>query len=137
MTPEPRVLEALTPQECMRLLQEHPAQVGRLAISGPPPMIFPVNYAIDGQDIVFRTAPGTKLDAALKDSVVAFEVDDVSAEWASGWSVLVRGGPGEVTDPDEIRRLSRLNLYPWAAGAKDHFVKISNAIISGRRFVER
>jgi nitroimidazol reductase NimA-like FMN-containing flavoprotein (pyridoxamine 5'-phosphate oxidase superfamily) len=133
--PEARDLESLSAEECIRLLHEHPSRVGRLAISGPPPIILPVNYAVDLGDVVFRTAPGTKLDAALKDSFVAFEVDDVTAGWASGWSVLVRGQAGEVTDPDEIRRLSRLNLYPWAAGTKDHFVRISNAIISGRRFV--
>ncbi len=133
--PKQRDLEALGPDECMRLLEEYPARVGRLAIADPRPIILPVNYAVDRGDIVFRTAPGTKLDAALKDTFVAFEVDDVTAEWTTGWSVLVRGQAGEVSDPDEMRRLSQLNLYAWASGKKDHFVRISNAIISGRRFV--
>jgi uncharacterized protein len=36
----------------------------------------PVNYLIDGDDIVFRTGEGTRLDAARSGALVTFEVDD-------------------------------------------------------------
>ena len=53
-------LEVIAPDECRRLLGGD--VVGRLAIvDGGSPAIFPVNYALDGEAIVFRTAPGTKL----------------------------------------------------------------------------
>lgn len=130
-----RQLEALGAEECIRLLEEHPARVGRVAIAGPRPVILPVNYAIDNGEVVFRTASGTKLNAAMGNTFVAFEVDHVTPEWKNGWSVLVRGQSREVTDPEEIKRLSRLPLHSWAAGDKEHFVRISSGIVSGRRLL--
>ena len=47
-------------EECWRLLAS--TELGRIATSaGASIDIFPVNYAVDGESIVFRTAPGTKL----------------------------------------------------------------------------
>jgi uncharacterized protein len=132
---EGRQLEALTRDECIRLLEKHAGGVGRVAIAGPRPVILPVNYAVDNHEVIFRTAAGTKLDAAVANTFVAFEVDDVLPEWRGGWSVLVRGQSHEVKDPDEIERLSKLPLHPWAAGDRDHFVRISRAIFTGRRFL--
>ena len=66
-------------------------------------MIFPVNYAIDGEAILIRTEPGTKLPAADYANVT-FEVDDVDRQTRSGWSVLVREVAEEVT---AARRVSR------------------------------
>jgi nitroimidazol reductase NimA-like FMN-containing flavoprotein (pyridoxamine 5'-phosphate oxidase superfamily) len=43
---------------------------------GQPP-IFPVNFAVDGDTVVFRADPGTKL-APASSGRVAFEVDQVS-----------------------------------------------------------
>ena len=52
------------------------------------PAAFPVNFALLDDDIVFRTAPGTKLSAALEGAVVGFEVDRIDPVFESGWSVL-------------------------------------------------
>ncbi|MEZ5248043.1 MAG: pyridoxamine 5'-phosphate oxidase family protein [Ilumatobacteraceae bacterium] len=50
--------------ECWQLFRS--AEVGRLAVSiSNHPDIFPLNYVVDGESIVFRTAPGTKLAAAV------------------------------------------------------------------------
>ena len=55
-------LEVIEPDECRRLLAAD--DVGRLAIiDGGTPAVFPINYALDGDAIVFRTGPGTKLSA--------------------------------------------------------------------------
>ena len=54
-------------------------------------MVLPVNHAVDGQDVVFRTAHGSKLSAAEGQAVVAFEVDACDPQTRSGWSVLVHG----------------------------------------------
>ena len=54
------LLRVLDRDQCLRLLAED--EIGRLAvIAGNTPAIFPVNYALDGDTIVFRTDPGTKL----------------------------------------------------------------------------
>ena len=68
-------LEVLDRDECIRLLGT--ATLGRLAVtSGSLPTVFPVNFLLDDDRIVVSTSRGTKLDAAIQDAVVAFEVDD-------------------------------------------------------------
>ena len=63
-----------------------------------PPRRAPGEFVVSGGAIVFRTVPGTKLDAATAGAVVAFEADAYgTAEDRSGWSVLVRGVAEEVT----------------------------------------
>ena len=96
-------------------------------------MIFPVNYAIDRGNIVFRTDPGSKLHAAVNESYVAFEVDWVEPTWQDGWSVVARGQAHVVADPGELQKVRQLSLRPWAAGEKEHYVSIETKLISGRR----
>src|ERR1700722_4773084 len=42
----------------------------------------------------------------------------------TGWSVIMLGMTDEVTSPNEVRRLDRLGLEPWAPGRKAHWVHI-------------
>jgi uncharacterized protein len=131
-----RTMERLDREECLKLMERHPACVGRVALAGPRPVIFPVNYAIDGDNIVFRTDPGTKFDAAVQKSYVAFEVDWVEPTWQIGWSVVARGKARVITEPEELERVRRLPLLPWAEGDKENFVSIDAELISGRRLSE-
>ena len=78
---------------------------------------------------------GTKLDAACRGSRVAFEIDGTGTVAHTGWSVLVRGEAIEVTGPEELARLRRLLLAPWAPGAKAHYVRILPAKLTGRRIL--
>jgi uncharacterized protein len=56
-------LEVIDPDECRRLLAGD--EIGRLAVAdGGAPTVVPVNYVVDGDAVVFRTAPGTKLAKA-------------------------------------------------------------------------
>ena len=61
--------------------------------------IFPVNYVLDGDTIVFRTDPGTKLGAAGR-ARASFEIDSVDREHRTGWSVVASGRLEEVTRYD-------------------------------------
>ena len=131
-----RTLERLDREECLKLMERHPSCVGRLALAGPRPVIFPVNYAIHGGDVVFRTDPGTKFHAAVHKAFVAFEVDWVEPTWQTGWSVVVRGQAHVVTDPDELRSVRRLPLLPWAGGDKENYIVIKSDLISGRRLTD-
>jgi uncharacterized protein len=125
-------MEELDEDECRRLLAEHP--LGRLAIvEFGGPMIFPVNYVFDQDLVVFRTDPGTKLDAAKERESVAFEVDAADASTRTGWSVVVRGTLADITDPAQLARVRALPLYPWAPGEKTRYVRVRPASISGRR----
>lgn len=128
-------LERLAKVECLELLRSQ--QVGRLAVvSHARPLIFPVNYAMDGEAIVFRTAEGTKFDAAVREMAVAFEIDELDVAAQEGWSVLVSGRADEVVDKSQRERLRALPLRPWAEGAKDHWLVVHSTSISGRRVTQ-
>jgi nitroimidazol reductase NimA-like FMN-containing flavoprotein (pyridoxamine 5'-phosphate oxidase superfamily) len=125
-------LVKLNRDDCLRRLGR--AGVGRVAVSvGALPAIFPVNYAMLDSDIVFRTGPGSKLDAALVGSVVAFEIDHFDAMSHTGWSVLVVGKARPIADPVTLARAASLSLTPWADGERDTFVRIETTVISGRQ----
>jgi uncharacterized protein len=129
--PDPRI-EELDAAECRRLLAEH--HLGRLAmVDDRGPVVFPVNYAVDRDMPVFRTDPGTKLDAAEEAASVAFEVDAADEATRTGWSVVVRGTLTEVTDPADLERLRALPLYPWAPGEKARYLRVRPVKVTGRR----
>jgi nitroimidazol reductase NimA-like FMN-containing flavoprotein (pyridoxamine 5'-phosphate oxidase superfamily) len=107
--------------------------IGRVAVSiGGLPAVFPVNFALLEGDVVFRTGPGTKLDAATAGAVIAFEIDHFDPFSQLGWSVLVVGTARRVTDVEEQAHAEHLPLTPWADGSRDTFVRLEAARITGR-----
>ncbi len=124
-------LEGIDFDECLRLLQQH--HIGRLAVvvEGQP-LIFPVNYAMAGHQVVFRSDPGTKLHAAV-DQPVAFEIDGLDHLYHSGWSVLVVGTASEEHDAAHLSELARLPFTTWIRGPKSHWMRIAGGAITGRR----
>jgi nitroimidazol reductase NimA-like FMN-containing flavoprotein (pyridoxamine 5'-phosphate oxidase superfamily) len=120
--------------QCLRLLRR--SRIGRVVVSiGALPAAFPVNFALLDEDIVFRTAAGTKLSAALDQAIVGFEVDRIDPVFDSGWSVLIQGPSSVLTDPDDLARAQRLHLRPSAPGDRRHFVRVRSELVSGRRFL--
>jgi uncharacterized protein len=79
-----------------------------------------------------RTGPGSKLSAAVRNAIVAFQVDRISEQTRSGWSVTITGRAEEVGDGGRIRRLRDV-LRCWADGERDHFICIPMELVSGRR----
>lgn len=125
-------MEHLTPHSCWELLSgEAVGRVGVLVDSAPE--IYPVNYAVDGETIVFRTDPGTKLRAVDRSPSVCFEVDRVDPEERSGWSVLVKGRAVELTSAANLVTASELPLHFWTSGDKSHWVRIVPGEVTGRR----
>ena len=93
------------------------AVVGRLAvIVGESPEIFPVNHVVDRGTVVFRTARGTKLSAALENPAVAFEVDGYDAVNGDAWSVVVKGRAEEVKEMYDVLEVIELPIFPVARG---------------------
>lgn len=127
-------VEEIAEEECLEILDRH--SLGRIAIVvRAQPQIFPVNFAMSGRIIVFRTAPGTKLFHA-PEARVAFEIDDYNPPTGVGWSVMVQGIAHDATDPfDEISFAARAaSPHPLAPGAKVYRVAIEPTKITGRRF---
>lgn len=82
-------LDVLDEAECVRLLGTE--TVGRLGVViDNEPQVFPVNFALAGDDIVMHSEHGTKLMASLSGPVV-FEVEHLDQDTLSGWSVMVHG----------------------------------------------
>jgi len=128
-------LEILPLAQCLALLRSR--SLGRLAyIDAGTPTVVPVNHLVDGTVIVLRTFAGGKLDAALVDAPVAFQLDDHDPVRGSGWSVLVRGRASLVDDDERIARYDA-DLDSWAMedvpSAAMTWIRILPDEISGRR----
>jgi GNAT superfamily N-acetyltransferase len=127
-------LEILDRDECLRLLAS--ATLGRVGFSsGALPAVFPVNFDLDGQRILVRTGRGSGLDVALRDAVVAFEVDDLDPVGSAGWSVAVTGVATVVADPAERRSSQQEPAVRWAGAGEEAVFAISTALVSGRRTI--
>jgi len=117
----------------MKLLTTVP--VGRVGVSMDAlPLILPVNFVVVEDWIVFRTVPGTKLDAAVTRSVVAFQADGYALDGSWGWSVLAQGYAHEVTDEAKLGRITAMKTWPFQHGEANHVVAIIATTISGRQF---
>ena len=126
-------IDELDGTECWRLLEA--TEVGRLAVSmANHPDIFPINYVVDDETIVFRSGAGTKLAAAVLGRGVAFEIDGYDAERGEAWSVVIKGQASEVEGMMERMQADDLPLFPWHVGPKPNMVRIHPEMVTGRRF---
>jgi transcriptional regulator with XRE-family HTH domain len=127
------VLEALTTRQC----REHLAGggVGRFLFVEPRrgPVAIPVNYLMDGDDIVFRTGRQTSIAGAVSQQKVSFDVDHLDDTLSEGWSVLLTGTARIITEPAELEHVAALGIEPWAGGDRDVYVRMSASQITGRR----
>jgi len=126
-------LEILPLDDCLRLLASVP--VGRVGFHADGEVVvLPVNHAVDGQDVVFRTVRGSKLSSAEEHGLVAFEADDYDPQARSGWSVVISGHAETVYEDAQIQRLARLGLHPWAAAVDRPFwIRIRPTSVTGRQ----
>jgi uncharacterized protein len=93
-----------------------------------------VNHVVDGHDVVFRTAYGSKLSGVEGQHLAAFEADHYNEQARSGWSVLVSGRAELVDAEDDIQRLNRRGLHPWASAVQRPFwIRIRPTSVSGRQ----
>ncbi len=126
-------LEVLSFDRCLELLATVP--VGRVSFfSDGEIVVLPVNFVMDGQVPVFRTARGSKLSAAEGQDLVAFEADEYDKDTHTGWSVLITGRAHAVYEDEEIERLSKLGVSPWvSAQDRPFWIRIRPSSISGRQ----
>ncbi len=125
------VVRVLSDDECRDLLRT--STLARLALTvGGEVDIFPVNVYSDGNSILIRTAPGTKLlELTIHDSV-ALEMDGYTDEEA--WSVVVHGRARQLESQTEIDEADRAPLRPWIPTLKYRYVRVEPERMTGRRF---
>lgn len=122
----------LEPPECRQLLAIGASlhRVGHIAVCGTEsPTLLPVDYAVDGGDVIIRVGDG--LFGNIVGRVVAFAVDDEGAE--RPWSVLVRGLAQGVPWEDAPSRLPS----PRTARPGNRLVRIRGDVVTGRRLGAR
>ena len=119
---EPEALELLASQHLGRLVERVGERVE----------IFPINYVVDGNRLIFRTAPGTKLAGIVAADEILIETDRVTTDEA--WSVIARGHATILEREDELARAEQLDLRPLTPTVKRVFVAITVDSITGRRF---
>lgn len=124
------VIKVLTHEQCWEVLRAE--EFGRLAFALLDEIhITPINYAVDGSVLLFRSAEGSKLLGIVMGSPVAFEVDQYDEEWAR--SVVIRGR-ARVLDEHEEHRAENVPLRPWVPTLKYNVVEITPEVVSGREF---
>ena len=125
-------LELISEDEAVELLSTR--EVGRVGVTiGALPAIFPVNFRVIDGAVVFRTGEGSKLAAAARGAIVAFEVDDYDVAGRTGWSVLVVGRSEVVHDLDVTFQVLNAGLEPFAGGRRGAIVRIIPELVTGRR----
>jgi transcriptional regulator with XRE-family HTH domain len=126
-------LHDLTEDECLALIA--PGGVGRFLFvqAGRGPVALPVNFKMDGDDVVFRTSHDSVSTEGVHQQPVSFDVDHLDEALGEGWSVLLTGTAEAVTDAGELRRAEALDIRPWAGGDRDNFVRLVPTQITGRR----
>lgn len=125
-------LEVLGSDECDRLLAE--SSIGRIAfVRAGSAELFPVNYAYSNKRVIFRSAVGSKLDAAAIRKSVTFEIDAWDTAAQSGWSVVLTGTLRVVPDAEQ-ERVEALGLVTWVDTDQEmRAVEIIPDTITGRR----
>ena len=122
--------DVLTTEECWALLRTH--ELGRLAFHlGSEVHLTPINYAVEHDTLLFRTAEGSKLLGVEMNPDVAFEIDAFDEHHAS--SVIVRGVARHLGE-DEEHRAENVPLRPWVPTLKYDVVEIRPTEVTGRRF---
>jgi nitroimidazol reductase NimA-like FMN-containing flavoprotein (pyridoxamine 5'-phosphate oxidase superfamily) len=123
-------LRELGRDECVRLLDSQ--QVGRVAFtddSGPD--VMPVNYVMDGDDVLITTSSYGALARGATNGRVAFEVDELDHYTESGWSVVVRGRAVRESPLEQPPQ----RPHPWADGTRTYLLRIHPDTVTGRRLI--
>lgn len=127
------VLNVLSESQCEAHIEA--GGIGRLVFTAERgPVAVPVNFEYSEGQIVVSTDV-VKADFLEALPAVGFEIDRVDDALSEGWSVLVSGKARMVDDPEELLRLSSLNLEAWAGGDRHTLICIAPSEITGRVIV--
>jgi hypothetical protein len=133
---EARRRTELSREECLVLLGEVP--LGRVVFTHRAlPAIRPANHLVEADQIIIRASLGSAVSSRPSydgGTVVAYQADLIDAAEHLGWSIVVIGRAGHVTDRAEIERYRR-DLQSWAAAEGDDIIAIRADMVTGFRLV--
>jgi len=126
------MITELSEQRCFELLDT--TTVGRFGFVHEGRVhVIPVNYLLDGRDVVVRTSAHGLL-SRLPESAeeIAFEVDFHDDLAGSGWSVLLNGVVSAMADEEVDALAGADRVRPWAGGERTLALRLRVRTASGR-----
>jgi hypothetical protein len=129
--PLPRLV-AMPREQALSLLASD--GVGRLARTGPGVAAVRVlrHLLDDGQVILRIRVPSGGFFGAACGVRVTYQVDRIDMRDHTGWTVIVTGPAGQVTDPSQRARYG-LPLRAWPGARNEQFMRIAPADVTGYR----
>lgn len=126
-------LEVLDLETCLDLAGSVP--IARVAVNGPgSPIVLPVTHVVIDAKVAFRSASGSKLDAAIMAKPITVEADQWDLATRTGWSVVFRGTAETLHDPELEKRLAGLVEEPWIGSSRPmQWIVVRVNEVSGRR----
>jgi hypothetical protein len=143
----PRRIGAVTRGEALSLLAG--VSVGRIVFTeNAMPAVRPASHLVESGDIIARSHDGSVIVPAAggripdaewaagseRETVIAYEADDIDINSRLGWSVVVTGPATPITDPGEIARYATV-LTPWAFAGEGQLIRIHAGIVTGYRML--
>jgi nitroimidazol reductase NimA-like FMN-containing flavoprotein (pyridoxamine 5'-phosphate oxidase superfamily) len=112
-----------------------PGGVGRFLYDADRgPVAVPVNYAMLGDDVIFKADKQTATAAAAAGQhKVSFDVDHIDDALDEGWSVLLSGTASVLTSPADREAAEQLGIQSWANIDGGSYVRLVPDLITGRR----
>lgn len=144
MSISPRKLGPLPRGEALTLLASVP--LGRIVFTvNAMPAVRPASHLVTGGVVIARSHDGSRsvpFGAARpgeggRETVVAYQADDIDLGTRLGWSVVITGPATQVEDPAEIEEYEAV-LPPWteagdAGGERGQIICIQPGIVNGYR----
>ncbi len=116
---------------CTEVLRS--AAVGRLAyVDHGWPVVVPINFSLHDGDIFIRSVQGGKLDAAVRNERVCFEVDSISTADRRGRSVIVHGHLEVIRDPGTLQAAWAHDPAPWVDDSQMLWLRLVALATTGR-----
>ncbi|HEX6451368.1 MAG TPA: pyridoxamine 5'-phosphate oxidase family protein [Trebonia sp.] len=147
MNISPRRIGAVTRGEALSLLAS--VSLGRVVFTeNAMPAVRPANHLVESDDIIARSHDGSAIIPAVMDrnldgdwgagsereTVIAYEADNIDIAARLGWSVVITGPATPVTDPREIARYATA-LTPWTFSGEGQLIRIHAGIVTGYRLL--
>jgi nitroimidazol reductase NimA-like FMN-containing flavoprotein (pyridoxamine 5'-phosphate oxidase superfamily) len=124
--------QSFSREQCLALVAS--VSIGRVVYTDQAlPAVVPMNFVLDGDEVVIHTGSGSTLVAAIRNAVVAFQVDDFDSDTTTGWSVTITGRARLVDEGEEATCLARLPLRSLVPTKDGQFIRIPARHVRGHR----
>lgn len=123
-----REVHQLDAPKCLELLGT--INIGRVSLASEASSLgFPVNYALDGETILFRAGRRAKREVP-EGATVLFTVDFFDSRYSEGWSVSVNG----IVETSAAAADERYPVAsPWMNTGESAWMRLRPYAVTGRK----